>query len=74
MNIHDPQKLERRTLSGSRSFMNIVNWIALTENHSCSSGNFPRTHNTAVSWGNPNDDGGKQKSSACRCITTSIGE
>ena len=36
--------------------MNIVNWIVLTENQSCSSGknSFPRTRNNAVTSGHPN--------------------
>ena len=35
--------------------MNMMVWIVLTENQSCSSGKFPRTHNTAVAPGDPND-------------------
>ena len=49
--------LGRRKLSGSRTLMNIVSWIVLTENQSCSSGHFPRTHNTAVTSGNPKESG-----------------
>ena len=44
-------------LGGSRSLQNIVNWTVLMENQSCSSGKFSTTHNTAVTLGNPKNDG-----------------
>ena len=40
--------------------LNIVNWIVLTENQSISSGNVPNTHNTAIAWWDPKDDGRAQ--------------
>ena len=50
----------------------------VTENQLCVRvEKFPRTHNTAVASGNPNDDGGEQnsaESSSCRGKTTSMGK
>ena len=55
LSIHDQFCLGKTKLSDSRSLFNIVNWIVLMENQSRSSGKFPRTHNTAVTSGNPKE-------------------
>ena len=41
LSIRDQSSLGKTTLSGSRSPLNIVNWIVLMENRLCSSGKFP---------------------------------
>ena len=72
-----------RKLSGSPKSQNIVTWIVLTENQSCSTGKIShdtqqcsyfgtskrRWRKTEVSLNNP-----KIESSSCRCTTTSIPE
>ena len=77
------QTLGRTKLSGSRSFLNIVNWILSMENQSCSSGTNSQDTQHCSYFGKSKErwrtiqfcmKSSKIESSSCRCTTTSIGE
>ena len=83
-NIHDLQKVGQKESSISFPHINIVSWTTSTVSPSCSSGRFPRAHNTGSTPRSPRIDGERTRNSAveisrtasslCQCTTTLIGE